>query len=340
MPKANAWTKWKYLSAIAVLSMLLGACGEEQAATQDEPADDEAEDVEEVSGFPEGPIELVVPFGTGGRTDLTARILADFLEEELSESVVVVNRPGAGGIVASDSVRTAAPDGHTLLIHSTAFVVAAATNPEAPSVSEFTLISLINEDPAAVAVNAEVGFDSVSALVEFAQSNPGELDMGTTPGTSTHVYAVGFADAAGIDVNFVPYEGGGDRAPALAGGHIDVNVDIVATQRSLADAGLIDIIGIAADERNELYPDIPTLSEQGVDLTISSWHGVLAPPDLPPAVAERLEAALESITSSAGYVEAMEDADLGVRYMDSEDFATFATEQMELVDRMEEKLGL
>jgi len=289
--------------------------------------------------YPAKLVTLIVPFPPGGRTDITARAVAQFLKEELGQAVVVVNKPGASGVLGAKEVASAAPDGYTLGFFSTGFLTTQYTVPTPTNVREYELVALINHDPAAIAVNA-TKWKSIAELVSFAKKNPGALKVGINAGSSAHIFAAAFAVQAGIEVTYVPFRGGGERAPALAGGHIDADFDIVAPLKPLAEAGKLRILGIASDRRSELYKEIPTMKEQGVELNLASWHGVFAPKGTPPAVVAALSSALAKVSRHGKFNEQMSTLALGVRYLDHREFPRFFAEQDASFKPLIEKLGL
>lgn len=231
----------------------------------------------EAQNYPAGPVSLIVPYPPGGRTDLTARVVAQYLKDELGQPVVVVNKPGASGVLGAKEVARAAPDGHTLGFFSTGFLTTQYTVPTPTNVREYELIALVNYDPAAIAGSVAKGWESLAQVLAAAKAKPRSLRVGINPGSSAHIFAAAFCDAAGIEATFVPFKGGSARAAAIGGGHIDLDFDIVAPMKGMREAGKLRILGIAAERREELYRDIPTMREQGVNLAIHSWHGVFAP---------------------------------------------------------------
>lgn len=212
--------------------------------------------------------------------------------------------------------------------------------PTPTNAREYEAIGLINIDPAAVAVPAARPWKTVAELADHGRRNPGKLRVGTNPGSSAHIFAAAFARAAGLDVVYVPFRGGGERTSALAGGHIDVDFDIVAPLRPMAEGGKVRILGIAAERRNDLYREIPTMREQGVDLVISSWHGVFAPRGTPPAVVAAVSGALERVARKPEFVEQMSRLLLGVRFMGHAEFARFFAQEDEVFRSLIQKLGL
>lgn len=290
--------------------------------------------------YPAKPITLIVPFPPGGRTDLTARAVADSMKDELRQPVVIVNKPGASGVLGAKEVAGAAPDGYTLGFFSTGFLTTQYTVPTPTNVKDYELVSLINYDPAAVAASTATGWTTLQQVIAAGKAKPHSLRVGINPGASAHIFAGAFARAAGLDVIYVPFKGGSERAAAIAGGHIDLDFDIVAPMKPLFDAGKLRVLGVAAEQRVDIYREIPTFREQGVDLVIYSWHGVFAPKGTPAQVLAALDAGVGKVAGNAKFVAQMEKLLLGVRYMNRQEFARFFVDQDAQFKPLIQKLGL
>jgi tripartite-type tricarboxylate transporter receptor subunit TctC len=290
--------------------------------------------------YPAKAITLIVPFPAGGRTDLTARALAEALKDDLRQPVVVVNKSGASGVLGAKEVASAQPDGYTLGLFSTGFLTTQYTVPTPTNVKEYELIALVNYDPAAIAASAASGWTSIAQVIAAGKAKPRTIKVGINPGNSAHVFAGAFAKAAGLDVIYVPFKGGSERATAIAGGHIDLDFDIVAPMKPLMEAGKLKVLGVASERRVDLYPQIPTWREQGVDLSIYSWHGVFAPRGTPAPVLAAVEASLHRVARSPKFLAQMEKLLLGVRYMGREEFTAFFANQDALSRPLIQSLGL
>ena len=290
--------------------------------------------------YPSKSISLIVPFPAGGRTDLTARAVAQYLQPELGQPILVINRPGASGVIGAKEVANAAPDGYTLGLFSTGFLTAQYTVPTPTDAAEYELVSLVNVDPAAIAVTTTRDWRTLPDLLKEGRQKPGSLRVGINSGSSAHIFAAAFMKSAGLDVIYVPFRGGSERSIALAGGHIEVDFDIVAPLRPMAEANKIRILGVASEQRVPDYPDIPTMKEGGVDLAISSWHGVFAPRGTPPAVVARLSQALGKVCNNPEFVAHMRKLLLGVQYLDSASFRKFFAENDKLNVELIRSLGL
>jgi tripartite-type tricarboxylate transporter receptor subunit TctC len=317
----------KVTAATLVIAAALAA-----ASTQAPPASAQT--------YPTKTVTLIVPFPAGGRTDLTARAIAEGLKDELRQPVVVVNKPGASGVLGAKEVADAQPDGYTLGLFSTGFLATQYTVPTPTNVRDYELIALVNYDPAAMAASAASGWTSVAQVVAAGKAKPKSIKVGINPGNSAHIFAGAFAKKAGLDVLYVPFKGGSERASAIAGGHIDLDFDIVAPMRPLMEAGKLRVLAVAADKRVDLYPQIPTFKEQGIDMTIYSWHGVFAPKGTPAPVLAAIDTGLQRISQSPKFLAHMETLLLGVRYMGRKEFAAFFAEQDAQFKPLIEDLGL
>lgn len=290
--------------------------------------------------YPTKAVTFIIPYPPGGRTDLTARVVAQFLKADLGQPVVVVNKAGAGGVLGAKEVATSEPNGYTLGFFSTGFLTAQYTVPTPTNGKDYELVALINMDPAGVATSAKTPWKTIEEVVAFGRKNPGKLRAGINPGGSAEIYAAAFVKAAGLDVLYVPFKGGSERGVALAGGHIDLDFDTIAPMKALADAGKIRILGVASETRDELYKNIPTLKEQGVDLVIGSWHGIFAPKGTSQTFIKTLNKALEKTSKNPQFVEQMSKTLLGIRYMNQSDFKKFFEAQDKMYKKIIEDLGL
>lgn len=297
-------------------------------------------DFAQPANYPVKPVNLVVPFPAGGRTDLTARLIAQFLHKHLGQPVVVVNKPGAGGVLGAKEVAQAQPDGYTLGFFSTAALTAQYTVPTPTDLKDYELIAIVNVDPAAIAVAEQAPWKTIRELVEHARGNPGKVRIGMIPGASAQVFAGGFAKAAGIQVTYVPFKGDADGAVALAGRHIEAHVAVPVSYKSLAESGKVRIIGVAADMRSPLYKDIPTWKEQGVDAVITSFHGVFAPRGTPPEVLKVLETAIEKTMREKDVGDKMKMSGLGLVYLGGKDAAAYLAQQDATYKSLIKDLGM
>lgn len=292
------------------------------------------------AAYPDKSVMMIVPFPPGGRTDLTARVIAQYLPKYLGQPVVVVNKPGAGGVLGAKEVAAAIPDGYTLGLFSTAVVTAQYTVPTPTDLNDYAAISVVNIDPMALAVKYDAPWKTLADLVSYGRKNPDKLRVGMIPGASAQIFAGGFARAANVKTVYVPFKGDADGVAALAGGHIEVHVAVPVSYKSLADAKKVRILGVAAAGRSSLYKDIPTFRENGVDLVIGSFHIVFAPKGTPVEIQARLADALAKTTKEPELEQQMSSASLGVAYMNQKDTARYLAQQDELYRRLVDELGM
>ena len=290
--------------------------------------------------YPAKTVTFIVPFPAGGRTDLIARIFAQQLPKHLGTTVVVVNKPGASGVLGAQEVSQAPADGYTLGFFSTSIVTSQYTVATTIALKEFEPISIINEDPAAIAVMESAPWKSLRELVEFSRKNPGKLRMGMIPGASAQIFAGGFAKAAGVQMVMVPFTGDSDGALALAGGHIDVHVAVPVSYKALVEARKIRMLGVAAESRSALYKDLPTFRENGVDLVIGSFHGVYAPKGTPAEALNAISSALERTVKSPELLDQMNLAGAGVVYVGRKDAAGYVARQDQTYKAVIQDLGM
>jgi len=244
--------------------------------------------------FPAKPIRIVVPNGPGGGADLTARIVAQKIAGPLGQGVIIENKPGAGGVVAGQTVARAEPDGYTLLLVSSGTAVSQALFKSQPfdAQKDFAPIATMATFDLAICVGQASKFKTLSALVDFARANPGKLNIGTPQvGTTQNLAAELFKSTAGIDIQIVPFNGTPPSITALRGGQVDALLDIVGPlMGQIASKDLVPLAVLGAKRAPQL-PAVPTARESGGKLAqfdASSWNGLAAPAKTPPAVIARL----------------------------------------------------
>jgi tripartite-type tricarboxylate transporter receptor subunit TctC len=292
------------------------------------------------AAYPTKAVTFIVPFPAGGRTDLIGRIYAQHLPKYLGNTVVVVNKPGASGNIGASEVRQAQPDGYTLGFFSSSIVSSQYTVATPVLLREFEAISIVNEDPAAIAVGAGAPWKSLRELVDSAKKNQSKLKIGMIPGASAQIFAGGFTKAAGVQMVMVPFKGDADGAVALAGGHIDVHVAVPVSYKALAEARRIRILGVAADSRQALYKDLPTFKEHGVDLVIGAFHGVYTPRGTPADVMNTISAALGRVANSPELIEQMNSVGAGLVYLPRAEAPAYLARQDQVYKRVIEDLGM
>ncbi|MCW5232988.1 tripartite tricarboxylate transporter substrate binding protein [Verminephrobacter eiseniae] len=252
------------------------------------------------TAWPTRPIRIVVPHAAGGAADITVRTVGQKMAERLGHSVVIDNRPGAGGIVAGELVARAAPDGHTLLLISSGTAVSAALFKQLPfdTLRDFAPVSLLARFDLAVAVRAGGRMTTLAELLAYARANPGQLDIGTPQiGSTQHLAAELFKVTAGIDAQIVPFNGTPALIAAVRGGQVQVLVDILGALMPHIGAGALQALAVLGARRAAQLPQVPTVRESGGRLehfNVSSWNGLAAPAGTPAALLERLSRTVQA----------------------------------------------
>jgi len=269
--------------------------------------------------WPQRPVQIVVPFGAGGGTDMTARLLARFLDRHTGgKPVVVVNRAGAGGEVGMAAVAEAAPDGHTLCILNTPNVLTIPIERRARfRLDSFTLIANLVDDPGTLSVHGSSPIRSIADLIAAAKARPGALTYGTAGvGSAGHIAMLLVGRAAGIEGTHVPFNGSAAVANALLGRQIDVATANLGEALGFA-RGSSDwrVLGVMAHARMDAAPEVPTFAEAGIPVQTGSLRGLGAPRGTPPAVVAAITRALDAVMADPEYRTAMRDASQAIRYV-------------------------
>jgi tripartite-type tricarboxylate transporter receptor subunit TctC len=280
------------------------------------------------AAYPERPLTLIVPWGAGGGTDATARIVASILERELGQPINVVNRTGGSGVVGHSAIAEAEPDGYTLGIATVEIGMMHWQGLTELTSENYTPLALVNEDPAAVTVRADSEWSDLGALIEDVKANPGQYKAsGTGQGGIWHLAIAGLLSELGMDpasVPWVPSEGAAPGLQDLVAGGVDIVPASIPEARSLLDAGRVKSLAVMSSERNPAFPDVPTTQETvGVAWNIGAWRGIVGPKGLPEEVTGVLIPALEKVYNSDEYKEFMSGRGFGMRWAAGDEFATF-----------------
>lgn len=282
----------------------------------------------QAQNYPTRPITIIVPWGAGGGTDATARIVGSLLEKELGQPVNVVNRTGGSGVVGHSAIASAAPDGYTLGLATVEIGMMHWQGLTKLTHASYTPIALMNADPAGIQVRADAPYKNVGDLLAAIKANPGKLKAsGTGQGGIWHLAIAGLLRDQKIDASALPWVPSNGAAPGLqdlVAGGVDVAPVSLPEARSLIDAGKVRSIAIMNDKPSALYPNVPTLkSAIGSDWTMAAWRGVVAPKGLPAPIQAKLADAMKKIAASKEYNDFMSSRGFGVIYAPPEAFAAF-----------------
>ena len=276
--------------------------------------------------YPSRPIEIVVPFSPGGSGEMSARVIQPALEEALGQPIVVVTRPGAATNIGTFSVVKAKPDGYTLLMGATALTA----NPhiyedlEFDPLKDLVPITIVANSPLMLAANPELGVKNAQDVIKLAKERPGELNFASSGiGSSAHLNGEYFKHVAGVDVQHVPYNGGGPAMLAVTSGEVGLISSNVANLQGLVDSDELVPIGVAASERSSMLPDVPTFKELGFDLVGGAYRGIAVPKSTPEALREKISnifADINKIPALRDKAESLGFAPIDIPYRDVRKF--------------------
>jgi tripartite-type tricarboxylate transporter receptor subunit TctC len=253
--------------------------------------------------WPTKPVRIIAPFAPGGSADTLGRIVAQKLTETLKENFVVENRPGAGGVIGSEAVAKAPPDGYTLVVSGVASHAVAPALPRGTPydpVKDFTHIALFGGPPAVLVVNPNVPAKDLKEFVALLKKEPGKYSYGS-PGNGTHGQLVAelFKQLAGVDMQHVPYKGASGAITDLIAGHIPAASTTLSTAAGQIHGGKARALALSTANRLPDYPDVPTYAEMGYkDLVAVIWFSLSGPAGLPSEIVEKLNAEVRKALDS------------------------------------------
>jgi tripartite-type tricarboxylate transporter receptor subunit TctC len=282
--------------------------------------------------WPSRPVTVVCPWGAGGGTDQTARIIASILEREMKQPFSVVNRTGGSGVVGHSAIATAAPDGYTLGIITVEIAMMHHQGLTELNPTSYTPLALMNEDPPGVTVSSSSPYKTIKELADAIKAAPaGKFKAsGTGQGGIWHLALVGWLQAMGLAPNHVAWVPSNGAAPAmqdLAAGGLDLCTCSIPEARAMMDANKARALAIMSAERNPMFKDVPTLNETlGIKYSSGAWRGIAGPKNLPADIRDKLVAALKKANESAEFRDFMASRGFGVKFADSAGFASFMAE--------------
>jgi tripartite-type tricarboxylate transporter receptor subunit TctC len=297
---------------LLLILIIIGGCTDMQSRT-----------TTAIKSYPDKPITFIVPFSAGGGLDLFARSLEKMAPKYLGQPLVVVNKPGGGGTLGWNELVNANPDGYTLgvsaievLIHplygSTKYHYPTALEP----------IAQVATLPLIMVVSTEQGLKDVDTVIKYAKQHPGQLKFGHSGiGGAPHIIGETFAKITDITLEQVPFKGGSEEVAALLGNHIQLGFVNPATAKEQLKSGTLIALAVTGEKRLT-DPDlayIPTFKEQGFDIVLNNWFGVVAPKELPPEVKAKLEEGFKAMIADPEFKASLENLGVQVEYLNSDD---------------------
>jgi tripartite-type tricarboxylate transporter receptor subunit TctC len=304
------------LLKIVIASLLLLAVSTHAAPAQD---------------YPTKPIRLIIPFPPGGSNDIVGRLIASGVGEKLGKQVVVENRTGASGILATELVANSPPDGYTLLMISQAY----ASNPgfhkiRYDPIKSFTPVAFIGQVPGILLTHPSVPANSVKELIAYAKQHPGKLNFAHAgAGSFMHLSAALFLHSSKTDMVLVPFKGGGPAMIDIIGGHTQLAVGSVLASMPHLKSGKLKALGVGSTKRVSALPDLPTIDESGLPgYQAVNWWGIIAPVGTPAPIVEKLHKTISEVQSGPEIVAQLANEGAEIIKLSTAEFGNFIESEL------------
>lgn len=291
--------------------------------------------------FPTKPITVICPWTAGGGTDTILRALCKQAEKYLGQTITVVNQTGGGGAVGHAAIMNARRDGYTV------GMITFELNSLPPqglipfTYKDFDPLMRVNVDAPALTVAKNSPFNTVQDFINYAKAHPNELTIGNSgPGSVWHIAAGLMSTKTGIKVKYVPFDGAAPAVTALVGGHISAVSVSVAEVQGQVKAGQLKILGVMDTKRSDLFPEVPTFREQGLDITFGTWRGLALPKGVNPEIKQILADAFKKAYEEPEFKELAAKLGLGLAYQDGKEFGEFLAQNYNDVKEVMDQLGL
>ncbi len=295
----------------------------------------------QASAYPNRPIELIVPAGAGGGTDVLARVFADVARKHLSQPITVVNRPGASGMIGHGEMINAKPDGYKIAMVFAEIVIVPHMGLTKLSYEDFVPIAQLNADPAAVTVRTDAPWKTIEEFLAAAKEKNGTMSMGNSgPGSIWHLAAAAIEDKTGVKFNHIAFGGAAPAALSLLGGHLDAIAVSPGEVAAHVLGGKLRTLAVAADKRLKGFDSVPTFKERGLDISMGTWRGLGAPKGTPPDVLAILALAARKCADEPALKEGLERLSMGWSYADAETFRSNMKRDNDYFKGLVGKLGL
>jgi len=292
------------------------------------------------SAWAQTPYEITVLFPAGSSADVTARMLADGMSKHLSQRVLVVNRPGAGGAIGYKHVAGQKPDGYSLVWNSNSISTTYHGGQLAFDYQAFDPVARVLVESPVVAVRADAKWKTLGEMIADARARPKAISVGHSGiGSHTHLCLAALFHAAGAEVNEVPF-GAAQVVPSLIGGHVDALVQLPAALSGPVKQGQVRLLAALIPQRDPALANVPTAAEQGIDVSLEAWRGIAVPRGTPKAVIAQLEDAIRLAVASPEFVKGAEN--LGVRpaFMPAAQFGELIAKEDAAIARLMQVIGL
>lgn len=291
--------------------------------------------------YPTRNIEVIVPYSAGGGTDLVARTFTEFANKHLSHNMGVVNKAGGGGAVGLTEIVRARPNGYKIGIGTVELAMLPHLGLVNWKATDVTPIAVLNVEPSAISVNATSEWQTYEEFIQYARNNPGKVRIGNSgTGAIWHIAAEALGDKTGVTFTHIPYAGANPAVTDLLGNHIEAVTVSPAEVLNHVRNGTVRILAIMAEQRVEQFPEVPTLKELNVDLSISTWRGVVVPNDTPEHIRQKLSDVAEKVSLDSEYVQTLEKMNVTPVYLNAKQFSHIIEKDNQFFADIMKKLGI
>ncbi|GHU27995.1 ABC transporter substrate-binding protein [Betaproteobacteria bacterium] len=291
--------------------------------------------------YPTRQIELVVVTQAGGGTDLLARTFADVAKKYLPQPIGVVNKPGGGGAVGYTEIAASRPDGYRIGVGNVEISMLPHMGVARFTAEDFTPIAMLNVEPGAITVKEDAPWKTVEEFLSYAKDNPGKVRVGNSgTGGIWHLAAAALEDKTGVKFNHIPYDGANPAVVALLGGHIEAVTVSPAEVVNHVRGGKLRILGIMADQRSKGFDEVPTLKENGIDVTISTWRGIVVPKGTPKNVVDVLIDATRKTANDQSFRDALVKLNMTWHYAEAPQYQEVINRDNAFFKALMGKLGI
>lgn len=286
-------------------------------------------------GFPTKEVQVIIPWAAGGATDLIFRALAANTGKYLGKAVVIVNRPGGGSAVGYTEGAQAKPDGYMLTAAVTPLAILPHQVTTAYTYKNFEPIINVVSDPSMFLIRSDAPWKSLKEFLDYAKKHPEMITVGNSgAGGGVHLVALAFEKTAGVKLNHIPFSGGGPSVTAILGGHINAVSVSPPEGISHVQAGKLKILALFAEKRLGMFPDVPTVKEQGVDFAMGMWRGLVAPKGTPPDAIKKLHDAFKQGMDDPVFKKNATDMAVNLSYLSPEAFGKLMASEHEFFGKL------
>jgi tripartite-type tricarboxylate transporter receptor subunit TctC len=281
--------------------------------------------------YPAKPIKMIVPYTPGSPVDVLARVVTQHLSARLNQTIVIDNRPGAGTTIGTKAAASAEPDGYTLLIAATSFIISSSLYPnlDYDPIKSFAAVGMLAISPQIMVIEPSVPAKTVAEFTAYAKANPGKLNFGFGLGTLPQILGESFKAVTGTDIASIPYKGGAQAVTDMLGGRIQMNFGTMATLLPLIQQGKVRALAVTTETRVRELPDVPTMIESGLpQLTLTFSAGLLAPAGTPAPILEKLNSALNEALKSPEMNESFAKLGFEAQPWTTTQYGAFLAEEM------------